>query len=174
MEVYPMSDFDEVKLDLLLEQLLTSGRAEVRANGSSMKPFIHQGDLLTLQRKNEEPYVEGEIVAFVKDSLIFIHRLIRAEDRSGLVLTKGDHLEISDAMIRRDALIARVVQVNGKPMADTRLQQFFFNLYRFSMSVGKNSIHGQNQLVTRIDLTPFRFTLTKGILKLSCWMTRAR
>lgn len=169
-----MSDLDDVKLDLLLEQLQTVGRADVRANGSSMKPFIRQGDQLTLQRKKEGPYVEGEIVAFVKDRLIFIHRLIRAEDRSDLVLTKGDHLEISDAMISRDSLIAKVVQVNGKLVSDTWLHCFFFYLYRFFMTVGKNRIHGQIQPITRIDLTPFRFALTKGILKLSCWLPRAR
>jgi hypothetical protein len=100
--------------------------------------------------------------------------LIRAEATSDLVLTKGDHLEISDAMINREAMIARVIQVNGKAVADNQLNRFFFYLYRFFMTAGKNKSEGRHHPITRIDLTPLRFELTKGILKLSCWTTRAR
>ncbi|MBN1197783.1 MAG: S24/S26 family peptidase [Bacteroidales bacterium] len=173
MEVFWMSDINDLKLDLLLEQLGAYGTAEVRANGSSMKPFIRKGDLLTLQRKTDDPCTEGEIVAFVKDKLVYIHRLIRIDLPSGLVLTKGDHLEISDAMIKQESLIARVVGVNGQKIHyETGLHASFFKLYCYSMTLWNsgNSYHGK--ILTRIYLTSGRFKLTKAILKLCNWATR--
>jgi len=161
-----MSDLQQIKLDLLLEQLSSHGRAEVKANGSSMNPFIKMGDLLYLETHPDGQYQEGEIVAFTRDSLVYIHRLISLDKSSGIAVTKGDNLENTDEWLKKEEIVARVVQINQSKIR-SRLcrRRMVLSIYRCSMFLFNPHIIKSSKKTYKIHLEPGRFKLTKFILR---------
>lgn len=160
-----MINIDEIKIGLIKTQLLTGNKVKVKANGTSMKPSIKNGDLLILKKSKNDQYKEGEIIVFTKEKLLFIHRLIIIDNENGLILTKGDNLEISDTRILKEECIAKVICVNNKVIKNSIFKNFSFRFYCFIMFFKNNRIDSKNKRITKIFLSPSRFTVSKITLK---------
>jgi signal peptidase len=82
-----------------------------RAHGSSMYPFIRDGDVLTLSPINGKKLSVGEVVAFHHPcgSKLAIHRIIGIRGRNYCM--KGDNLQITDGIVSRRNILAKVVSL---------------------------------------------------------------
>ncbi len=162
-----MNQADEIKLKLICSQLADGHEVKVKAGGHSMKPLIKMGDLLQLQSAEKANYRQGEIIAFLKNDQLFIHRLLKIFPGNDLIMTKGDNLAYSDALIEASCVIGRVIMVNGKRyVPDDGLKSLCFNIYcglLFARNSG-NQIHDGN--ITRVYLSNRRFRISKRLLSL--------
>lgn len=72
------------------------GRKAFIIISGSMIPKIQIGDVVVT--KNANDYVEGDIIAFRKDSSVIVHRIVKEMDVNGqrMFQTKGDNNNVED------------------------------------------------------------------------------
>ena len=75
--------------------------------GTSMRPTLIEGDVLTLAPLSEAPTV-GDIVLFRYRGLHILHRIVSASD--GVYTMQGDNCATNESC-RREDIVARVVEV---------------------------------------------------------------
>ncbi len=82
-----------------------------QAKGSSMAPFIRDGDVLTLAPKGGKPPRRGDIVAFVNpsDGKLAVHRIIAF--RRGEATIKGDNVPAPDGTFPEGSILGFVRRV---------------------------------------------------------------
>ena len=142
MSVIPINGHN---LSELAEEILQIGhRLRFQAYGSSMRPFIHSGDILEIERLGKSTVRRGDILLFRRcDSKLLAHRVIdiRIEGGQQLYLTRGDALYQPDDVIERDQVLGRVVlyQRQGKPVRiDTRFQRLVGLIWIVFFPISKN------------------------------------
>ncbi len=73
----------------------------------SMEPTIHVNDLILVA---EQPtYAENEIAVYQSGNILVVHRILEIDD--GMVTTKGDANNVSDAPVELSAIKGKVVGV---------------------------------------------------------------
>lgn len=97
-------------LELLREVLERTGSARVRVHGTSMRPFINDGDVVLVRRRPAEELRPGDIAACIREEGLVMHRLLRI-DRAGRLRLKGDTLRGPDAPIVAGGFIGCVEMV---------------------------------------------------------------
>ena len=60
---------------MLRAAIETTGQCDITVHGQSMKPFIRDGDTVSICRKSSGPF-PGEVVAFFNDDQLFVHRIV--------------------------------------------------------------------------------------------------
>lgn len=87
-----------------------------RARGSSMHPFVRDGDVVTVEPASSARMRPGDIAAFTDPDTgrLTVHRV--ATIRGGSFLMKGDNVEFIDGEIPRSSVLGRVARVerNGQ------------------------------------------------------------
>jgi signal peptidase I len=85
-----------------------------KATGRSMRPSIHNNDLLTLSPLKEMLPFPGEVVGFrhPRTRNLIVHRIIKA-DKKGYTI-RGDNLTFQDSEIPREHIIGVVTRVERK------------------------------------------------------------
>ncbi len=80
------------------------------ASGSSMTPFIRDGDAITVAPSPLQ-LRPGDVVAFVnvRSNQLMVHRIIHASPAGYLI--KGDNNSVPDGLMPASSIIGRVVQV---------------------------------------------------------------
>jgi hypothetical protein len=109
----PMGVFRE----LLAELLVRGESATFRVAGSSMRPTIVAGDVITVRGVDPAELRVGDIVAFRRGNSLCVHRIIDlARSPGGLLVfrTAGDGNPGDDGIQSGDALIGRVSHVTGR------------------------------------------------------------
>ena len=85
----------------------------MRAAGGSMRPLIHEGDLLQIDPTPNNPR-RGEIIAFRQRDQLTAHRVLQVtQDSDGLqkILAHGDHALRSDPRIHIEQVVGRVIAI---------------------------------------------------------------
>lgn len=160
-----MDDLTGIKLELVARYLRSDRTVKVRASGFSMRPFIRNGDLLTLKGIADAPLQPGAMVAFIRNDLLFIHRIIESSRTDGMVLTKGDNLLISDKLLRPEEILGVVVAVNDTLVTKRKfIHLLFFNLYRFCLLAGNGKGVQQGCRIIRLEVAPARFRISMAVL----------
>jgi len=100
-----------------MKEIFSSGSCiRIRAGGTSMSPFIRNGDCLLIEPAQEKILETGDVVAAMNPSRdrILIHRVI-AKNGKGCLL-QGDAAPFSDGYISRKHIMGKVVRIerNGK------------------------------------------------------------
>lgn len=99
-------------LTALLRDVLAKGKAfRFRAKGSSMSPFVKDGDIITVSPlRGREPRT-GEIAAFLhpKTGRVAVHRIVRTA--GGLFLLRGDNSLDADGALHRERILGIVTEV---------------------------------------------------------------
>jgi hypothetical protein len=116
------------ELHLSSELLLALARAtfergfsfRFRARGTSMTPFIRDGDVITLEPLAGRPATLGEVVAFIHPASggLVVHRVVACPHRA-VVLIRGDNNACEpDGLLPMDRVLARVTAVtrDGRPV----------------------------------------------------------
>jgi signal peptidase I len=102
----------EIAADFVPEVLAREGGVWVSVKSSSMAPLVHEGDALRLVSFVPERVREGALVAFRRDGVLVVHRVL-ADGPGGLV-TKGDALLDADAPVQWAAVVARVAAIRTR------------------------------------------------------------
>ena len=99
------------QLELMRAVLERGAPFRFRALGFSMRPFIRDGDLLTVVPLGSRAIRRGEVVAFVQPSSgrLLVHRVIDAQD--GGLLLRGDNCRHIDGVVPRSNLLGLVTCV---------------------------------------------------------------
>ena len=115
-------------VEMLAELIERSGGMRLRARGTSMRPFISDGDVIHISRRTADELRIGDIAACVRDNGLVVHRLVGK--RHGLVL-KGDALGAPDAPLESDSLLGAVtaVETSRGTIDLTRRRARYINLF---------------------------------------------
>lgn len=100
-----------------MKEIFSSGSCiRIRAGGTSMSPFIRNGDFLLIEPAQEKILETGDVVAAIYPSLkrMLIHRII-AKNGKGCLL-RGDAAPFTDGYIPRKHIMGKVARIerNGK------------------------------------------------------------
>ena len=103
----------QLKGQLFLEILKSSGQARLAVTGSSMLSSIWPGDILEVRRQNTAEICPGEVVLFERDGRLLAHRVVEkmgGPERT-LLVTRGDGLRASDWPVSPEELLGRVTAI---------------------------------------------------------------
>ena len=99
--------------EMLLEILNKFNRCEVIVGGTSMWPFIRDGDTVSIKGRPFTPSL-GSVVAFFSDEQFIIHRIIWCDKRANGkwdILVHGDASPYSISKINSDQIIGTIEYV---------------------------------------------------------------
>ena len=99
--------------EMLLEILNKFNRCEVIVGGTSMWPFIREGDTVSIRQKPFIPSL-GAVVAFFSGEQLIIHRIIwckKKADGEWDILVHGDASPFSISKINSDQVIGAIEYV---------------------------------------------------------------
>lgn len=85
-------------------------------SGTSMTPFLFQGDIAVIEKISIEKLKRGDIIAFKIHEQFIAHRLIKKIDKSNCttLITKGDSCKEFDTPFNVSYLIGKVNLVKRK------------------------------------------------------------
>ncbi len=99
----------------LASELLSAGHGlRFRARGCSMRPWIRDGDLVTVVPCPRRCIRRGEVILSCNDGgRVLVHRVVRVDQAGGrlVCITRGDALISADAPLREEQVWGRVVAV---------------------------------------------------------------
>lgn len=99
----------------LLQAVLDKGLPfRFQAKGSSMIPFIGDGDVITVAPLSRSSPRNGDVIAFADpwSGKLVVHRVIKKQ--GNLFLTQGDNVPQADGSIPRASVLGRVIKVERK------------------------------------------------------------
>jgi signal peptidase I len=121
-------------LDQAKKLLSRSISIRLRMSGSSMRPAIEDGDIITIEAISDDPVRPGDIVLYrTEQETAVIHRVVRVE-RSGsdrAVVTRGDGASQNDLPVQLNRVLGRVRNVEraGEPVSMGRPRRSFLYLF---------------------------------------------
>lgn len=77
--------------------------------GQSMYPFLLDGDIVTLQKKEFNSLAVGDIICVSKNKKMFVHRVIYRTHK--YLITKGDNNRIADGKVSKNNIIGIVKKI---------------------------------------------------------------
>lgn len=125
----PISSIEMGKL--MQDMLSLETPVRLKVTGSSMKPFIRDGDVLTISPKSTVKPSFGTVVAFVsaENQNLLIHRIIKVAAHSFLI--KGDNsYEKTDGWIHLSQILGCVTRIER----DQREIRFGLGLERYLLA----------------------------------------
>ena len=119
IQILPHDEFGRLSAELIEN----TGGLRFRSRGMSMRPSIHSGDILRIEKTDSASLSVGDIV-FIRNSAgsLLAHRIIMQDQDTWT--TCGDALSSYDIPFKADQLIGRVCGVNregkDRPLSQTR------------------------------------------------------
>jgi GNAT superfamily N-acetyltransferase len=105
---------DDTFLDLSAEILRQGGSFQFRAHGSSMAPFIRDGDLLTMAPCDPADLAVGDVTLYrTHRDRVVAHRIVAKSVQRGqwTLVTQGDARLHPDSPVPGDRLLGRIVRI---------------------------------------------------------------
>lgn len=92
----------------LMREVLEAGhRFRFTAHGTSMSPFIRDGDSVELMPVTQPRY--GEVLAVSDGARLMLHRVVKM--KGDAVLLKGDHARNADGWFEKGQILGKVASV---------------------------------------------------------------
>jgi hypothetical protein len=103
----------ELKGELFLEVLKSSGEAKLAVTGTSMLPTIWPGDVLEVQRQQAAEISPGDVVLCERKGGFLAHRVVGKVDgpERTLLITRGDASPAPDLPVTPEQLLGRVTAI---------------------------------------------------------------
>jgi signal peptidase len=104
-------------LELSQELLDRGALLRFQAHGSSMYPFIKNGDIIIVEPRDSSSLNTGDIVFYRRpDGSTTAHRLVDIKDRGGnmVLITKGDAMKYIDPPVKFKQVMGRVIIIEGQ------------------------------------------------------------
>ena len=144
----PDIQLNQVEFESLAAEILSAGQVlRFRAKGSSMSPFIRNGDIIEVLPGSGSSIRRGDVVLCRKLSgKLFAHRVIRTYQTgdSRKLIVQGDALSHPDGEIDSGQVLGRVITVehNCKKLSvDTYGQRLFAQLWITTAPVSQKTYH---------------------------------
>jgi hypothetical protein len=104
---------NELKGQLFLEILKSSGQAKLAVTGTSMLSSIWPGDIVEVRRQSVAEIRPGEVVLFERDGRLLAHRVVEkvGGPEGTLLVTRGDGLRETDSPVSPEELLGRVTAI---------------------------------------------------------------
>lgn len=127
-------------INLIRKKMIASGRTfEISVSGNSMEPMIQDGDTIAI--KHVPNYEVGDVVVFVYDHNILVHRILKIENDN--IFCKGDN-SFRLEQVPLNEVMGKVDMVNG-----IKVGLFPRKLIRLSYRIGKIFEKNKNVEMTR-------------------------
>lgn len=119
---------------LAIDALHAFGRLRLRADGSSMLPALHPGDVLDFEACVHAQMQPGEVVLFRRGERLVIHRVL--ERTADGLLTQGDGLARPDVPVDAADVLGRLVGRSraGRAIAPERPRRLSLTRWLFGRS----------------------------------------
>ena len=108
-----MDTRSELKGELFLEILNSTGQSKLAVTGASMLPAIWPGDVLEVHRQAASEISLGDVVLFARHGGFAAHRVVEkvtGPERT-LLITRGDALRAADPPVSPEELLGRVTAI---------------------------------------------------------------
>jgi signal peptidase I len=120
-------DFATHRNLLVAEVVRTFGEMQLQVTGSSMLPTFWPGDLVRIERRQFASLTPGEIVFYLRDGRLFLHRLA-AKHQTGheeSLITRGDAMSAEDPAVPATLLlgVATAVLRRGQWIQPRKVQR---------------------------------------------------
>lgn len=112
-------------------QMLSRGiPVAMRMSGSSMRPTIEDGDMVTIRPIDENPIKPGDIILYqTRFDTAVIHRVVRIDRQSSerVVITRADSSNQPDIPVALHRVLGRVnlIERGGEPIKMSRPRRRF-------------------------------------------------
>ena len=102
---------NEVLVDLIITVLEKGSAFRFQAKGSSMTPFIKDGDVITLESIQGKKILRGDVVAVISPTpeKLRVHRVVKIS--KGSYTIKGDNVSRIDGTFEKAQILGRVIKV---------------------------------------------------------------
>jgi signal peptidase I len=154
-----MSAREKASKALVEEVVRSFGKVRLRVLGTSMAPAVLPGDLVSVRRVDLGEISAGEMVLFLQNGRLFVHRVVSRNVVSAtgnteelFLITRGDRLRHDDPPVSSKELLGRVVSIER----DNRNVEL--------------APHGSNRLFARLLRASDRATYLHLRLH-ACWRT---
>lgn len=100
--------------ELAAEVAGTFGRLYLQVSGTSMAPTVRPGDLVSVEPTGLTEISRGEIVVFVREGRLIVHRvrfIVTSSNGASCLITRGDRVRRDDAPVSGSELIGRVSHI---------------------------------------------------------------
>ena len=100
---------------LVEESMRRFGEVRIRIAGSSMLPVIRPGDIVSVRRCVPTQVSRGEIVLFIRDKRLFVHRVLGEKpsaDGQSALITRGDSVPENDPPVFAGELLGCVTAIH--------------------------------------------------------------
>jgi len=117
----------ELKGELFLKVLKSTGQAKLAVTGTSMMPAIRPSDILEVHRQSLAEILPGDVVLFMRNGGFAAHRVVEKgwEPERTLLITRGDALRVPDLPVTPEELLGRVTAIlRGGRRLDPRLTRW--------------------------------------------------
>jgi len=111
-----MSAREKASKALVEEVVRSFGKVRLRVLGTSMAPAMLPGDLVSVRRAAPDEISAGEVVLFLQNGRLFVHRVVSRNVVSAAgnteepcLITRGDRLRHDDPPVSSRELLGRVV-----------------------------------------------------------------
>ncbi len=104
-----------------LSWYLKSDTPMAAITSDSMWPALKRGDLVFIEGVKPEQLEVGDVVVYSNARGFTIHRVTVLDLENGMITTKGDANNVSDAPVKVADLIGRAVEWGGKPIRIPKL-----------------------------------------------------
>ena len=103
--------------------------------GTSMSPYIKEGDMLLVQHALR-PIRLGDVIVFKRAGGLIAHRVVFIKKHGNKITyrTKGDNLCSFDALIPQSSVLGRVVRIQKNNKAIS-LEKLHVKLFSFSLAL---------------------------------------
>lgn len=108
-----VENLSELKGQLFLEILKSSGQAKLAVTGASMLCSIWPGDVLEVHRQGVAEISPGDVVLIARNGGFSAHRVVEKVVGAGrtLLITRGDALRAPDPPVSPEELLGRVTAI---------------------------------------------------------------
>lgn len=114
----------------LIRKSLEQNKLCFKALGSSMFPFVRNGDMVTIKKVKSDTLLVGEIVFYEKDGSFCLHRFLKRNSKNEII-TKGDNQPILDTPISSEDVLGKLIIIkrdNQVITLDSRLNKIMGRL----------------------------------------------
>ena len=106
-------DCEGVDFYLLSKDVLARGASlRFRARGNSMRPFVKDGDMLSIEPTEATKVQIGDVILFWQEGRVLVHRVVKTRiENEGMLMAKGDSHLRPDRPVHPDQVLGKVTSV---------------------------------------------------------------
>jgi signal peptidase I len=106
--------FQKTSISVIRKALSKFGYFKFIVKGTSMFPFLLEGDEVTIVKIDPSEFEIGDIAMYVRNNLMIVHRIVnvyRCSDGRRFFILMGDNLRYADRPVFENEICGKVIRV---------------------------------------------------------------